>query len=85
MCRLKTVKKNKSIISLNDQTNIQGPLAWVNSTCIDRNTGRQTMQVCNQETQFHVRKLECTEFVIHRVILYGTYSKLHSEQTTCSD
>ena len=35
---------NKSIISLNDQTNFQEPLAWVESTYIDRNTGCQIKQ-----------------------------------------
>ena len=50
--------------------NIQGPLAWVKSTCIDRKTGCQIKQLCTQETQFYVRNSECTGFGIHRVISY---------------
>ena len=57
---------SKAIVSLNDQTNIQGPLAWVKSTCIDRNTGCQIKQLCTQ--WFYVWNLECTGFGIHRVI-----------------
>ena len=52
---------NKVIISLNDHTNIQGPLAWVKSTCIDRNTGCQIMQLlCTQGTGFYVGNSGCT-------------------------
>ena len=35
---------NKAIISLNDQTNIEGPLAWVKSTCL---TGIQGIKLSN--------------------------------------
>ena len=53
---------NKVIISLNDQTNIQGPLAWVKSTCIDRNTGCQIKQLCTQGTGFYVRNVQDSEY-----------------------
>ena len=77
---------NKSIMSLNNQTKIQGPFARVKSTCIIQNTGCQIKQLCNQGTQFYVWNLECSGFGIHRVILYGIYySKLHSHQPICSD
>ena len=59
---------NKAIISLNDQTNIQGPLARVKSTCIDRNTGCQIKQlICTLGTGFYVRNSKCTGFGMHRV------------------
>ena len=76
---------NKAIISLNDQTNIQGPLVWVKSTCIDRNTGCQIQQLCTQGTGFYVRNSECTGFGIHRVIMYVKSGKIPSDQTICSD
>ena len=67
---------NKAIISLNNQTNIRGPLALVKSTCIDWNTGCQSKQLCTQGTGFYVRNSECTGFGIHRVILYVTSGKI---------
>ena len=76
---------NKAIISFNDQTNIQGPLAWVKSTYIDRNTGCQIKQLCTQGTGFYVRNSECTGFGIDRVILYVTSGKIPSDQTICLD
>ena len=66
---------NKAIISLKDQTHIPGPLAWVKSTCIDRNSGCQIKQLCTKGTQIFVRNSECTGFGIHRVILNWKYSK----------
>ena len=69
---------NKAIISLNDQTNIQGPFAWAKSTCIDQNTGCLIKQLCTQGTWFYVRNSECTGFGIHRVILYVTSGKIPS-------
>ena len=57
---------NKAIKSLNDKTNIQGPLAWVKSTGIDRNTRCQIKQLCTQGTGFYVRNSECTGFGIQK-------------------
>ena len=71
---------NKAIISLNDQTNIQGHLAWVKSTCIDRNTGCQIKQLSTHGTWFYVRNSECTGFRIHRETLYVSNDKIPLDQ-----
>ena len=68
-----------------DQTNIQGPLALVKLTCIDRNTKCQIKQLFTQGVGFYVRNPECTGLGIHRVILYVTSGKIPSDQTICSD
>ena len=64
---------------------MQGPLASVKSTGIDRITGCQIKQLCTQGTGFNVRNSECTGFGIHSVILYVTNGKIPSDQTICSD
>ena len=45
-----TLTQQQVNLSLNDQTNIQGPLVWVKSTRIDRNTRCQIKQLRTQGT-----------------------------------
>ena len=53
---------NKAITSLNDQTNIQEPLAWVKLAGIYQNTGCQIKKLCTQGTGFYVRNLQDSEY-----------------------
>ena len=76
---------NKPIITLNDQTKIQWPLAWIKSAWIVRNRGCQILQLCNKETWFYVRNSKCTGFGIRRVLLYVSIGKICLDQTFCSD
>ena len=56
--------KNKSIISLKDQTNIQGYLGWVQS----RKSGCQKLSHYSHNRLKFVWNSECTGFGIRRVI-----------------